>query len=114
MHEVSLANALIELVREQAVAAKASRVTRLVLEIGALSHVDAHALRFAVDVAARGGPGRGRRDRNSGAARAPPIASTAKPRWRSQRAARRVPCCGGVKLLVQGGDEMRLKEMEVV
>jgi hydrogenase nickel incorporation protein HypA/HybF len=30
--------------------------------------------------------------------------------------ARGAPCprCGGVKLLVQGGDEMRLKEMEVV
>ena len=31
-------------------------------------------------------------------------------------AARGAPCprCGGAKLLVQGGDEMRLKEMEVV
>ena len=29
------------------------------LEIGALSHVDAHALRFAVDAAALGGPAEG-------------------------------------------------------
>jgi hydrogenase nickel incorporation protein HypA/HybF len=31
-------------------------------------------------------------------------------------AARGAPCprCDGAKLLVQGGDEMRLKEMEVV
>ena len=47
--------ALLELVHEQAVAAQATRVTRLVLEIGTLSHVDVHALRFAVEVAAQGG-----------------------------------------------------------
>ena len=59
MHEMSLATALISLVHEQAVAARARRVTRLVLEIGALSHVDAHALRFAVDAAALGGMAEG-------------------------------------------------------
>src|ERR1035438_3594626 len=59
MHEISLARALIDLVHEQAAAARARRVTRLVLEIGTLSHVDAHALRFAVDAAALGGPAEG-------------------------------------------------------
>jgi hydrogenase nickel incorporation protein HypA/HybF len=113
MHEVSLANALVELVREQAVAAKASRVTRLVLEIGALSHVDAHALRFAVDVAARGGPAEGAAIdilEPQGTAYCLDCETSVAIAARGASC----PCCGGAKLLVQGGDEMRLKEMEVV
>jgi hydrogenase nickel incorporation protein HypA/HybF len=113
MHEVSLANALIELVREQAVAAKASRVTRLVLEIGTLSHVDAHALRFAVDVAARGGPAEGAAVdilEPEGTAYCLDCETSVAIAARGALC----PHCGGAKLLVQGADEMRLKEMEVV
>ena len=113
MHEVAIATALIDLVREEAAAARASRVTRLVVEIGALSHVDVHALRFAVDVAARGGLAEGATLEilePEGSAYCLDC-ETSVP-----IAARGMPCprCGGVKLLVQGGDEMRLKEMEVV
>jgi hydrogenase nickel incorporation protein HypA/HybF len=113
MHEVSLATALISLVNEQAAAARANRVTRLVVEIGALSHVDPHALRFAVDAAAAGSVAEGATlqiDEPQGTAycldceASVPIAARGEP----------CPRCGGGKLLVQGGDEMRLKEMEVV
>jgi hydrogenase nickel incorporation protein HypA/HybF len=113
MHEVAIATALLDLVREQAATARASRVTRLVVEIGALSHVDVHALRFAVDVAARGGLA-------EGAAldiREPPGTAYCLDCETSVTiSARGTPCprCDGAKLLVQGGDEMRLKEMEVV
>jgi hydrogenase nickel incorporation protein HypA/HybF len=113
MHELSIATALIDLVREQAAAARASRVTRLVVEIGALSHVDVHALRFAVDSVARGGLAEGA---------ALDILEPAGTAYcldcetSVTIAARGTPCplCDGAKLLVQGGDEMRLKEMEVV
>ena len=113
MHEVSLATALIDLVHEQAAAARARRVTRLVLEIGTLSHVDAHALRFAVDVAALGGPAEGATleiQEPEGTAYCLDCETSVAI------SARGAPCprCGGVKLLVQSGDEMRLKEMEVV
>jgi hydrogenase nickel incorporation protein HypA/HybF len=113
MHEVAIAAALLDLVREEAAAARASRVTRLVVEIGALSHVDTHALRFAVDVAARGGLA-------DGAAldilEPPGTAYCLDCEISVVIAARGAPCphCDGAKLLVQGGDEMRLKEMEVV
>lgn len=113
MHEVSLANALIELVREQAAAAKASRVTRLVLEIGALSHVDAHALRFAVDAAALGGPAEGATLEilePEGTAYCLDCETSVAITARGASC----PHCGGAKMLVQGGNEMRLKEMEVV
>ncbi len=113
MHETSLAAALIDLAREQAEAANATRVTRLVVEIGVLSHVDAHALRFAIDAAAAGGLAEGAAleiQEPEGIAYcldcegSVPIAERGEP----------CPRCGGGKLLVQGGDEMRLKEMEVV
>jgi len=113
MHEVSLATALINIATEQAAAAQAQRVTRLVLEIGALSHVDAHALRFAVSAAAMGGPAEGAMIdilEPAGTAYCVDCERSVAISMRGE------PCpqCGGGKLLVQGGDEMRLKEMEVV
>jgi hydrogenase nickel incorporation protein HypA/HybF len=113
MHEVALANALIDLVREELAAARAERVTRRVLEIGALSHVDAHALRFAVDAAARGGPAEGA----TLDIQVPPGTAYCLDCEGSVEIVARgeaCPNCGGAKLLMQGGDEMRLKEMEVV
>jgi hydrogenase nickel incorporation protein HypA/HybF len=112
MHEASLASALIEIVHQEAVAARASRVTRLVLEIGPFSHVDAHALRFAVDVAARGGPAEGAALdilEPEGTAYCLDCEESVHIAARGELC----PRCGGAKLLVQGGDEMRLKEMEV-
>ena len=113
MHELSLAMALMDLVRTQAAASGATRVTRLVLEIGALSHADPHALRFAIGAAAEGGPAEGaiveiRRT----AATAYCLDCEAPVSILTHGA----PCprCGGTKLLPRGGDEMRLKEMEVV
>jgi len=113
MHEVALATALIELVRDQAATARAQRVTRLVLEIGALSHIDPHALRFAVDAAALGGPAEGAMLEilePGGTAYCLDCETSVPIEMRG------APCprCGGFKLLVQGGDEMRLKEMEIV
>jgi len=113
MHEMSLATALIDLVCHQVAAARANRVTRLVLEIGALSHVDAHALRFAVDAAALGGPAEGATLQIL----EPEGTAYCLDCERSVAIATRgasCPRCGGPRLLVQGGDEMRLKEMEVV
>lgn len=113
MHEVSLAMALMDLVRAQAAAAGASRVTRLVLEIGVLSHVDPHALHFAVDAAARGGPAEGavlEIHRPAGTTYCLDCEESVTILARDASC----PRCGGAKLLAQGGDEMRLKEMEVV
>ena len=112
MHEVSLATALINLVHELAAAARAPRHP-LVVEIGALSHVDPHALRFAVDAAALGGVAEGAA---LGIEEPEGVAYCLDCETSVPISARGEPCprCGGAKLLVQGGDEMRLKEMEVV
>ncbi len=113
MHELAIATALIDLVREEAAAARASRVTRMVVEIGALSHVDVHALRFAVDAASRGGPAEGASLdilEPPGTAYCLDCEASVTIRARGEAC----PRCDGAKLLVQGGDEMRLREMEVV
>lgn len=113
MHELSLATALMELVREQAASAGASRVTRLVLEIGVLSHVEPHALRFAFDAVARGGPAEGAIvDIRQIAGTTYCLDCEASVTVLTRDAS--CPACGGAKLLAQGGDAMRLKEMEVV
>jgi len=54
MHEMSLAGGILQLVEDAAQREGFVRVERLTLEAGALSGVDARALRFAIDAIARG------------------------------------------------------------
>lgn len=53
MHELSLAGGILKLVEDAARREGFVRVERLTLEAGALSGVDAHALRFAIEAIAR-------------------------------------------------------------
>ena len=50
MHELGIAESALELALTQAHSAGASRVLRIVIRVGALSGVDAEALRFAFTV----------------------------------------------------------------
>lgn len=113
MHEMAMATALLDLIREQLAANSAERVSRVVLEVGALSHVDPHALRFAFDAVSRGGPVDGAEvviHEPAGSAWCldceTPVAVTTRDGL--------CPRCGGAKLLARGGDELRLVELEVV
>jgi hydrogenase nickel incorporation protein HypA/HybF len=113
MHEVSLASSLVELAREEAVRAGATRVDKLIVEIGALSHVDAHALIFAFDSARAG---------SLTDTAALEIVETPGRAWcmtcdavvKIERRGQDCPVCGGARLMVQGGDEMKLTAMEIV
>ena len=49
MHEMSLAESIIQLIEEAAVKEKFSRVKTVYLEIGKLSHVEAEAMQFCFD-----------------------------------------------------------------
>lgn len=113
MHEVSLAASLAEILAEEAAKARATKVTRVVLEIGALSHVDPHAMRFAFDSAVSGGPAEGATldiEEPPGTAWCMDCATTVVVARRGDDC----PRCGGGKLMVNGGEEMRLKALEVV
>ena len=54
MHEMSLAEGILQIVEETARSHQAIRVRSVVLELGALSHVEEQALRFCFDAVTRG------------------------------------------------------------
>ena len=53
MHELSLCQGILDIIQERADADGFSRVTKVRLSIGALSHVDPKAISFGFDVTTR-------------------------------------------------------------
>jgi len=103
---------VVELIEDHARRDGFSRVRSVTLAIGRLSHVDPKALEFGFDAASRGTVAEGASlliDPVPGAAFCLDCATTVAIDGRE------FPCphCGGSRLLVTGGDEMKLKEIEV-
>ena len=113
MHEMALCLGMIDLIREQQASHGFNRVRRVVVEIGALGHVDPHALAFAFEAGARESPAADARLE---------ILEVPGRAWcmdcsESVTIGRRgdsCPNCGGYTMIVEQGEEMRLKELEVV
>jgi hydrogenase nickel incorporation protein HypA/HybF len=113
MHETSLAESVAEIVAEEARKAGATQVRRVVLTLGALSHVDPRALEFSFDAAVRGGPAEGAEL----AIRRPPGTAWCMGCGAHVEIARHgeaCPACGSHQLLVTSGDDMRVDELEVI
>lgn len=113
MHEMSLAEGIRSIVQDQARAHGFARVTVLRLEIGRFAGVEKPALEFAFDVVMRGSPAEGARLEMidlPGHALCYDCSKTVDIEHRLAPC----PLCGGGKLIPQGGDEMRIKDMEVV
>ena len=112
MHEMSLCEGIRRVVDQAAMAPEIARVTRVRLEIGRFAGVEKDALAFAWDVVMRG-------SKAEGAALEmidlPGRATCFDCGEQVEIADRLDPCplCGGGKLLPDGGDEMRIKDMEV-
>lgn len=113
MHEMALAESLMAIVRDIAAVHGATRVTAVELELGALAHVDAHAIRQCFDVVKH----------ESIAAdarldiRAIPGFAWCMPCGAQVALARRgeaCPRCGSYQLEVAQGSEMRVAHIEVV
>ena len=112
MHELALARALIEQLAEEAERHAFERVLRVQLAIGALAHVDPDALAFGFDVAAKGTLADGALleiERPEGAAHC--LGCDADVAIRSR--ADLCPRCGGARLVITGGEDMTIREMEV-
>jgi len=112
MHELSLSQGIVDLVRDQAAANGARRVLRVRIAIGALSHVEPDAIEFGFDVVSRGTPAEGailEIDRPPGRARCLPCDAEVTIATRDQ------PCprCGTHRWVLVGGDELRVLELEV-
>ncbi|HSQ10411.1 MAG TPA: hydrogenase maturation nickel metallochaperone HypA [Burkholderiaceae bacterium] len=109
---MSLAEGILQIVEDTARANAATQVRSVLLELGALSHVEEQALRFCFDAVTRGTVADGARlDVHATAGRAwcmPCGESVALNRLGDD-----CPLCGGYQLQVTHGDEMKVKEIEV-
>jgi hydrogenase nickel incorporation protein HypA/HybF len=114
MHEMALAMRVVEIavetLRDQAT--PDARPAAVHVAIGRLSHVAPHALAFCFEAAARGTLVEGARLEI-----AQPDGSAWCPDCRAEVAiASRIddcPRCGGAQLMVTGGEEMRVIELEL-
>ncbi|MBI5132777.1 MAG: hydrogenase maturation nickel metallochaperone HypA [Rhodopseudomonas palustris] len=112
MHEMALCESMIEIIEREARAQQFARVRAVWVEIGALSHVDAEAMRFCFSAVAHGGIAADARFEIvslPGEAWCMSCSTTVPLAQRSE------PCphCGGYQLQVTAGDELRVKELEV-
>lgn len=112
MHELSLAEALVELIEDEGRKCGCTRVRTVRVEIGAISTVEPDAMRFCFGAVTRGTiaegaafdivtvPGRGR---------CPDCGTSVDMTERFAVC----PACGCARLEVTAGDTLRLKELEV-
>jgi hydrogenase nickel incorporation protein HypA/HybF len=112
MHEISIAESLVELIEDEARSRGFQRVKQIGVKIGALGHVEPDALRFCFDAASHGTIAEGARlDLEivagkgwcSKCAQAVPIADRYEL----------CPGCGQAHVELIAGDELRLAELEV-
>jgi hydrogenase nickel incorporation protein HypA/HybF len=112
MHEMSIAEGILQLLEETARKEQAQRVTVVVLEIGQLASVEVESLRFCFDAVVQGSVAHGARLE---------IIETPGQGWcldcnQSVPLTEKLsgcPLCGSFRVQVTGGTEMRVKELEV-
>ncbi|MBI5006189.1 MAG: hydrogenase maturation nickel metallochaperone HypA [Nitrosomonadales bacterium] len=112
MHEMSLAEGVLQIIEDSAKAQNFRRVKTVWLEIGQLAGVEVEAMRFCFDAVMRDSVAQGAKLE---------IVATPGQAWCMDCAATVqvqalydiCPQCGGARLQVTGGNEMRVKELEV-
>lgn len=112
MHELSLAGGILRVVEDAAARERFRRVAQLHLEAGALSGVDLHALRFALEAIAPGSLLEGaeiRIDAPPGSAWCLACGTTVEIQSRADPC----PLCGGHQLQPTGGTELRVVDLIV-
>jgi hydrogenase nickel incorporation protein HypA/HybF len=112
MHEMSLAEGIIELVEDTARRENAARVGLVVLEIGRLSSVEPDALRFCFDVVTRGGIADGAALEivdMPGLGWCMPCGTTVS----MNELYGACPVCGSHQVQPTGGTEMRVREIAI-
>ena len=110
MHEMSIAESVLGIVEDTARREGFTRVKEVRLEIGRLAAVEIEALRFCFEAVVRGSLAEGAAlaiDETPGTAwcfgcsRSVPVEARGDP----------CPACGGARLQVNGGTEMRVKDL---
>lgn len=112
MHEMALAEGVLQILQDQAQAQNFTKVKTVWLKLGELSHVDPDAIRFCFDAVVRGSIAEGAKleiMRTPGQAWCHDCAKTVPMPSRVEPC----PSCGGYKLQVTDGEDMRVHELEV-
>lgn len=112
MHEMSLCESILQTLEQQAEIQHYRKVRTIWLEIGALSGVEIDAVRFCFDAVVQGSLAEGARLEILEA----PGQAWCLPCGRNvsvQQLYDECPLCGSHQLQVNGGDQMRIKELEV-
>jgi hydrogenase nickel incorporation protein HypA/HybF len=112
MHELSLAQSIVDLVEEQRVSAGFARVRTIRVSVGVLSSVDPRALEFGFDVVARGTVAEGAAlaiERPPGRAFCTDCEQTVAIATQADAC----PICAGHRWKVVGGQELRVVDLEV-
>ncbi len=112
MHEMSLCESILKILEDHAQSQKFEKVKTVWLEIGGLSGVELEAMRFGFDVVTRGTLADHARleiIEVPGEAWCMPCGKTVLVKQRFDAC----PNCGSYQLQVTGGEEMKIKELEV-
>lgn len=112
MHELSLCVGILQVLEEQSREQRYHRVKTVWLEIGGLAGVEKAALRFGFEVVMRGTLADGARleiIEVPGQGWCMTCAATVTIAQRYEAC----PQCGGYQVQVTGGEQMRIKELEV-
>ena len=113
MHEISLCESLRAILEEQAVQQGFTRVTRVWLDIGALSCVEPEALRFGFEAVMAGSVAA---DAELTIGAVPARAHCLGCGATSMVTDRLAPCpaCGATDLAREGGDRLTIRKVEVI
>lgn len=112
MHEMSIAEGILQIVEDAAVQQSFKRVSEVRLEIGALSGVEADALIFCLDVVLKNSIAEGARielDKVPGTGFCLACSETVPVLARYDAC----PKCGSYQVQATGGTEMRVKDLLV-
>lgn len=112
MHEMSLCESILGVIEKTAAAQNFHKVNRVRLEIGPLAGVEIEAMRFSFDAVTRGSLAEGAELEIIMPAVTAWCMNCAKPVEVTTRFDA-CPECGGFEVQVTGGDELRIKDMEV-
>ena len=113
MHELSLCESILDVIKDRAAQDHFSRVKRVCLEVGPFSSVEPEALRFGFDVVMRGSVAEGAAleiETPEAAAFCLSCSETVMVRHRLDVCAN----CGASDLQMKSGEELRIREMEVI
>lgn len=112
MHEMSLCENIRSIIEEQACVQHFERVERIALDVGAFSGVEIEALRFGFDVAMSGSIAQHAKleiHEQEGQGWCLPCAKEVTIAQRFDAC----PDCGSHQLQVTGGEELKIRELEV-